>query len=88
MTKKDFSWLIWGLVTCITFGVWQQSVAAAVFAFYAIVFTLMTIAGWDEPTSTTTVKGLDKKDETLNPYDVRVDPVTAVEGLGDKQTEV
>ena len=54
MTKKDFDWICWGLGTCITFGIWQQSVAASAFAFYAIVFTLMTIAGWDEPATTKT----------------------------------
>lgn len=36
-------------------------------------------------TAITAVEGLGKKDDTLNPYDVKVEPVTAVEVLQDNK---
>jgi hypothetical protein len=48
MTADDTRWIIWGMGTCVFFGLWQESIYAGLFMFYLIVFGLMTIEGWDD----------------------------------------
>lgn len=46
--KDDVAWIVWGLGTCIFFGMWQESLYAGLFCFYLIIFVLSTIAGWED----------------------------------------